>query len=96
MPDNFPEDDDLDEHGEGFEDLDHDQDDTDLAVCPHCGAEVYGDADRCPKCGQNIVGGCDPGGSRPASGHAWPIWVILTAAVLAVAFALYCLTAPRL
>lgn len=87
MPE-VPEDDDLDEDGEGFEDLDHDEDDTDLAVCPHCGAEVYDDADRCPRCGQNIVGGSGPGGSRPAAGHGWPTWVILTAAAILAAIAM--------
>jgi DNA-directed RNA polymerase subunit RPC12/RpoP len=105
MPEGFPEDDDLDEDGEGFEDLEYDQDDTDQAVCPHCGAEVYDDADRCPKCGQNIVGGSDPGGPRPASGPArhgespvatWPTWVIVTAIVLAIAFLLFYLTTSPL
>jgi predicted RNA-binding Zn-ribbon protein involved in translation (DUF1610 family) len=96
MPEDFPEDDGRDDDGEGFEDLDYDEDDTDLAVCPHCGAEVYDDVDRCPECGQNIVRGSDAGGRRPASGPGWPIWVILTAAVLAVAIALYCLTASGL
>jgi flagellin-like protein len=102
MPEHCPEDDDLDENGEGFEDLDYDQDDTDLASCPHCGQEVYDDADRCPECGQNIVGGRDPGGPRSGSGPARrgesPVatWVIVTAIVLAIAFLLYCLATSGL
>jgi endogenous inhibitor of DNA gyrase (YacG/DUF329 family) len=110
MPEDFPtedglEDDGLDEDGEGFEDLDYDEDDTDQAPCPHCGAEVYDDADRCPECGQNIVRGQGPGGLRPGSGPVrrgespgatWPIWVILTAVALAIAIALYCLRASGL
>jgi uncharacterized membrane protein YvbJ len=30
--------------------------------CPHCGSEVWDDAERCPKCGQWITGGAR---SRP-------------------------------
>jgi predicted amidophosphoribosyltransferase len=89
MPEGFPEEDDLDEDPDEFEDLDYDEDDTDEAVCPHCGAEVYDDADLCPKCGMNIVKDRDPGGLWPASRPAWPMWVIITALVLAIAILLF-------
>lgn len=32
-----------------------DEEPSDTAKCPKCGAEVYADADRCPKCGQYIT-----------------------------------------
>ena len=85
----FSPEDEFDEDGDEFEDLDHDEDDTDEAVCPHCGADVYDDADRCTQCGMNIVKGRNPGGLWPASGPAWPMWVIITAVALAIAFLMY-------
>ena len=88
MPEHCTEDD-FEDDGDEFEDLDYDEDDTDEAVCPHCGADVYDDADRCPKCGQNIVKGRDPESQWPASRPAWPMWVIITALVLAIAILLF-------
>ena len=93
MPEDLPDEgDDLDDDGEEFEDLDYDEDDTDQAACPHCGAAVYDDADRCPECGMNIVKGHDPGSVWP--GRApwdWPIWIIIATAVLAIAAVWFCL-----
>jgi hypothetical protein len=28
---------------------------TDTVVCPHCGADVYEDADQCPECGMFLL-----------------------------------------
>lgn len=40
-----------DEPGEGGED----DEETAVLPCPHCGAEVYEEAERCPHCGAYIV-----------------------------------------
>jgi ribosomal protein L40E len=85
----FSPEDDLDEEGDEFEDLDYDENDTDESVCPHCGAEVYDDADRCPRCGMNILKGRDPGGPWPVFRPLWPMWVIITAVFLAIAVLMY-------
>ena len=79
--DDFSPEDDLDEEGDEFEDVDYDEDDTDVAVCPRCGAEVYDDADRCPECRTNLVTGRKPSDALRPSGLAWPTWVVITAAV---------------
>jgi hypothetical protein len=36
----------------GF-DTSSDDDDTTIP-CPHCGAEIYDDAERCPECGEYL------------------------------------------
>jgi hypothetical protein len=66
-----------------------DENDTDLATCPHCGADVYDDADRCGQCGMNIIRGHNPGDHRPALNPTWPVWIILAALVTAAAI-LFC------
>lgn len=50
-----------------------DEDDADVVECPHCGREVYDDADRCPHCGMNVVRNRFP---------RWPIWFIITVIIV--------------
>ena len=50
-----------DESSDSFDDREYpDEDDlddgsTDTVVCPHCGADVYEDADQCPECGMFLL-----------------------------------------
>ncbi len=39
--------------------------------CPHCGAQVYEEAEQCPRCGAYIVGS-----TRPFQGRSLA-WIIL-------------------
>lgn len=57
---------------------------TETVPCPHCGAEVYEDADYCPYCQTYIIGRASIWSGRPT----W--WIILAllgilATVLALA-----------
>jgi hypothetical protein len=54
-----------------------DDDSTETAPCPHCGAEVYEDAVRCPVCGEYVTTGGNIWSGRPL----W--WIVL--AVLGIA-----------
>lgn len=54
--------------------VDGDDDETETVACPHCGADVYEDADRCPHCGEWIAAG--------GGGSTWPLWVAGIALVL--------------
>ncbi|MCG6156605.1 hypothetical protein [Rubinisphaera margarita] len=54
-------DDDLD-YGDNHYDND---DETDTADCPECGAAVYEDADACPACGCYLHHGWQAGGYYP-------------------------------
>lgn len=47
-----------------------------LAPCPHCGEEIYDDAERCPKCGMYLS-------AEDAPGAGWPLWMKV-GAVLAI------------
>jgi hypothetical protein len=66
-------------------DMDPDDEDEDYSVnsetstdtCPHCGAQVYEDAEQCPVCGQYITDE-----NAPRTSH--PRWVVWTAVVLLV------------
>jgi len=53
-------------------------DETEVVACPHCGREVYEDAERCPHCGQYIL----PDQAHAAGGWVWAILVGLILAVL--------------
>ncbi len=53
--------------------VDAGDDESETVACPHCGADVYEDADRCPRCGEWITAG---GGSH------WPLWVAGVAVLL--------------
>jgi len=73
-----------DEEGpdEADADLLDDADDTATIECPHCGAEIYEDAQRCPHCGQYVFSDADL--DLPA--HRSPSWayVLLLAALAAL------------
>lgn len=67
-------DDELDERELPDESDFNDDDEEDTATCPHCGAEVYEDAERCPKCGE-----------YPTSSPKWrKPWWLLAAAIVCV------------
>jgi predicted RNA-binding Zn-ribbon protein involved in translation (DUF1610 family) len=50
--------------------------DQDTHPCPHCGKEIYDDAEQCPACGKYV-------GDGAPSRKPW--WVILATAVLIAA-----------
>ncbi len=53
------------------------EDDDETAPCPHCGAEIYDDAERCPKGGMYL--------SLEDSPRAgWPAWMWIAAALALV------------
>jgi hypothetical protein len=54
---------------------------SDTAPCPHCGRQVYDDAERCPYC-ENYISEED---TPPSSRKPW--WLIL--GVLACMYAVY-------
>jgi hypothetical protein len=67
---------DEDEKGDEFHDDEYpgdesDDDATDTATCPHCGAEVYEDTVRCPVCENYIT----PASGSVLSGR--PLWWIV-------------------
>jgi hypothetical protein len=49
-----------------------DGDETPTVACPHCGQEIYDDADRCVHCGQWVVKRL--GGPGPGRRGAW--WLL--------------------
>jgi hypothetical protein len=65
-------DDELADHEYPDEDsLDEDSEDlTDTLPCPHCGADVYEDAECCPNCGNYII-------RHGAALSGRPLWWIL-------------------
>lgn len=54
------------------DDLDEGDDEDTTAPCPHCGADVYDDAERCPHCGVYLSAEDTP--RRPK-----PLWVVVGA-----------------
>jgi len=84
VADDDEEDDDLDYDASDLTPGD-DDDDEDYSVnsesstdpCPHCGAQVYEDAEQCPLCGQYITDEETPRTSQPR-------WVVWTAIVILV------------
>ena len=60
-----------------------DDDATETLACPHCGAEVYEDAEYCPVCDNYITPDAN-------ARSAWPLWWILLglAGVVAAAMVL--------
>ena len=66
----------------GFNTAPDDQDST--IPCPHCGEDVYDDAEQCPHCGQYLSEETAPRSARP-----W--WILVGVAiciVIVVAWAL--------
>lgn len=50
--------------------------DRETTPCPHCGAEIYDDAEWCHKCGKSVAPG--------DAGKGVPTWAIAAAGVLVV------------
>lgn len=82
-----------DESSDSFDDREYpdeaDLDDgsADTIVCPHCGADVYEDADQCPECGMFLLADTRVWSSR----SLW--WIVLgllgvVAAILALVLGL--------
>ena len=46
------------------------EDDDPTLPCPHCGAEVYENAERCPECGKYLSEEDVPSGPKP-------LWIIV-------------------
>jgi hypothetical protein len=50
-------------------------DDRDATIpCPHCGAEIYDDAEQCPACGEYLSDEDAPAARRP-----W--WILIGVAI---------------
>ena len=49
---------------------DDDDEETEVVICPGCGAEVYEDAEQCPRCGEYIISSS----THPFAGRGW--WFI--------------------
>lgn len=43
---------------------DPDDDDSDTSICPHCGHEIYADADYCPSCRHAVISSPAPARRR--------------------------------
>lgn len=70
--------DDADDSGEyGAYDDDGD-DDAETVPCPHCGADVYEDAEQCPRCGKYLSAEDRP----PSRPRGW-VGVVMVLALLA-------------
>lgn len=67
---------------------DEDTDESETDACPHCGYEIYEDAERCPECGLYVSELEDSGPDKPT-------WVVVTAFIL-VAMILYWFIGPLL
>ena len=52
----------------------------DTSPCPHCGAEIYDDAERCPACGMYLS-------VEDSPPEAWPAWMRIGAVLALVACA---------
>lgn len=68
---------------EGPDELDADlleENDSDTQPCPHCGADIYADAERCNVCGEWIL--------RRGGNHPHRLWYILLALAGVIAFVL--------
>ena len=50
-----------------------DEDAAEVTECPHCGEEIYEDAEQCPYCGAYV----SAFGGSPLAGRPW--WYILLA-----------------
>lgn len=80
--DDFADDDFDDDDHSGFDTSGDDQDTT--LPCPHCGEDVYDDAEQCPQCGRYLSREEAPTGSR-----SW--WIVIGVAVCLVIVILWVL-----
>jgi hypothetical protein len=70
--------------GQGIVDaMTSDGDSGTTAPCPHCGREIYDDAERCPKCGTYL--------SAEDAPQRWPVWLVVGALLALVAAAVLAL-----
>lgn len=53
----------------------------DVEACPHCGAEVYIDAEKCPACDQWITTEREEDFRPDTGGAPWYVWIIVVAVV---------------
>jgi len=82
-PEFYDDDEFLDDLGEEWDGDDSESDESELTVCPSCGAEVYEDAPQCSVCGEYITADTSPWSDRPW----W--WIALgLVGIAAVVFAL--------
>jgi hypothetical protein len=59
---------DADDDYAGFDTSEDDEDPT--IDCPHCGAEVYDDAEQCPACGRYLT-------EEDAPAKLPPLWILI-------------------
>lgn len=63
-----------DDEDEDIDDDYPDEADEDATIpCPHCGVDIYDDAERCPECGRYL--------SREEVGSRQPRWFIIAAVI---------------
>lgn len=60
---------------------DEDPDDDETVPCPHCGVDVYEDAERCPSCERYL--------SREETPWSRPAWIVV-GVVICLAIVLGC------
>ena len=63
-----------------------DDDDNATIACPHCGADVYDDAEQCPACGQYLS-------QEDAPAKTPPWWILIGVAICLVIAILWMLGA---
>lgn len=71
-----------DEIDDGPDEIDadlFDEETVDTTRCPHCGEEIYAEADRCPRCG-TWLSEAERLSSRPTS---WAWWLLAAVGVAA-------------
>jgi uncharacterized paraquat-inducible protein A len=79
MPRHTRDDDDEDDYGDaGYGD---DDDEAETVPCPHCGAEVYENAEQCPRCGKYLSAE-----DRPPTRPGGFVAVMMVLALLAALF----------
>ena len=79
------EDDDLDDEDDSGFSTAPDDDDP-FVPCPHCGTDIYDEAEQCPACGQYLSREDEP--ARPK-----PWWIVLGVAICLVIVILWMLSA---
>lgn len=77
----YPDDDDDDDFGDESDEDYGDDEDAETVPCPHCGADVYENAEQCPRCGKYLSAEDAPP-SRPRGWVAVMMVLALVAAVM--------------